>query len=310
MSAELFVKIGQDVYDISESITSVKFSETINEGPSKLSFKMLDIGLKIENGSCVYFKYDGAEIFYGYIFKIDDGNGPEIDCTAYDQLRYLKVKKSFVLNKKTAGRFIKEVCYMFKMKWGHIADTKYVIPLTSYSSQTFLDVFTDIMKQTFVGTNEYYIFRDEFGKVSLRNLKELELNLVIGDSSLCYDYSRSFSIDGETYNKITYLNEEGERIGEFDDLETQKKWGVLKKYEVLKEDIEPAQLEKIGKNILALYNKEEQTLDIKCIGDKRVRAGSSFYLDIGDKNINRNAIVKSVSHEFTPVHTMDLEVMI
>ena len=61
--------------------------------------------------------------------------------------------------------------------------------------------------------------------------------------------------------------------------------------------------------MLNLYNREEQTLDIKCIGDKRVRAGSSFHLAIGDKNINRNAIVKSVSHEFIPVHTMDLEVM-
>ncbi|WP_425480528.1 XkdQ/YqbQ family protein, partial [Rhodanobacter spathiphylli] len=45
-------------------------------------------------------------------------------------------------------------------------------------------------------------------------------------------------------------------------------------------------------------------------GDVRVRAGNSFFGRIEDIALNKRIIVKSVTHEFIPVHIMTVEVAI
>ena len=66
----------------------------------------------------------------------------------------------------------------------------------------------------------------------------------------------------------------------------------------------------MGDNLLKLYNREVETLSLKCIGDTSVRAGNSFNAKIKDIGLEKRLIVKSVTHSFLPHHTMDLEVMI
>lgn len=61
--------------------------------PGKLVFKVLkDDILDFSEGSPVRMKVDGDNVFFGFVFKQQRTKDKIITVTAYDQLRYLKIK--------------------------------------------------------------------------------------------------------------------------------------------------------------------------------------------------------------------------
>lgn len=314
MSMEFLVESDGKLYEISELVTSVSWKDVLNDGCSKLEFSYINDNLVIENGSVVRFKYNNANIFYGYTFKNSLNKKKEVTVTAYDQLRYCKTKDTIIVKNDTIDSLVKKMCNYFGLKTGNLTDTGYKLPISVQDDKTWLDIIYAAISDTLMNTGKWYCLRDEFGVIAIRDLEELQLNVILGDESLVYDYGYERSIDDKFYNQIKIVSD-NEKTGKRDayitkDSESIERYGLLQYFEVLNKNTNPAQAKSKADTLLKLYNRELETLSLECLGDTRIRAGSSFYGQIKDIGLNRKLIVKSVTHRFIPVHTMQIEVTI
>ena len=314
MSMEFLVEVDGKIYEISELVKSVSYTDKLNDGCSKLEFSYIDDDLRIQNGSVVRFRYDDANIFYGYVFKHGQNKAKEITVTAYDQLRYCKAKDIVVVKDDTIDSLVRKMCNYFALRVGTLTNTGYKLPVDVHDSKTWLDIIYTAISDTLTNTGRWYCLRDEFGSLAIRDLEDLTLNLILGDESLAYDYEYEKSIDDETYNQVK-VSIPNEKTGKYEsyvvkDSESISKFGLLQYLEVLNKDANPSQAKAKADMLLRLYNRELETLTLECLGDTRVRAGNSFFGQIEDIQLNKRLIVREVTHEFIPVHTMSLEVMI
>lgn len=311
---EFLVESNNEINEISELVTKLDYTDVLNNGCSKLEFSYKDDDLKLENGSIVRFKYDSNKTFYGVVFKHGQNKNGEVTVTAYDQLRYAKAKDTIVSKNDTLTSLTNKMCNYFGLNKGDLTDSRYVLPISVQDNKTWLDILYGAISDTLMNAGNWFCLRDEFGQVALRNLEDLALNLVLGDESLVYNFEYEKSIDDNFYNQIKIVSD-NEKTGKRDtyiskDSESISKYGLLQYFEVLDKNSNPSQAKSKADALLSLYNREVETLELECLGDIRVRAGTSFYGQIEDIGINRKLIVRSVTHKFIPVHTMSLEVMI
>ena len=289
--------------------------ETQRKGqPGKLTFSCIqDEALKIDEGAIVQFKKGKNKIFQGVIFsrKLDKDN--KVSIIAYDQLRYLKNKKVYSAVNKTATAIIKELADDFQLKFGDLVDTKYVIPKFRAGDQTLFDLMQTALDITTESTKELYVLYDDYGKLTIKNIKDLLVNILI-DGETAENYNYESSIDKDTYNqiKLFYDNKDtGKRdVWLAKDSKHIKTWGLLEKAISINPKKSENPQEK-AMTMLKKYNKATRTLNIKnAFGDIRVRAGSSlwFNLKIDGQDIKQRLLVESVKHTFDKdVHTMDLK---
>lgn len=307
---ELLIQNGEIVYQ--PVIEGEIIWETERKGtPGKLTFNVLNDGIiNFQEGNRVTFAYNGEKIFYGFVFNKSRDKSHIIKVVAYDQLRYFKNKETFVYKNKTAGGLLKKICNEFRLKWGNVEDTQYVIASRVEDNTTLFDIMQNALDLTLQNKGKMYVLYDDFGNLALRDVESLKLDLIINEET-AQDFDYKSSIDGETYNKIklSYENKEtGKReIYIAKDGTNINKWGVLQYFDTIDEKTN-------GKAkadaLLKLYNDKTRNLSIKdAFGDVRVRGGSSVIvcLNLGDINVRNYMLVEKVKHTFSSnLHTMDL----
>ena len=107
--------------------------------PGKLTFNVIkDDVASFEEGAAVRFKVDDEEVFYGFVFTKKRDKDNVISVTAYDQLRYLNNKDTYVYENKTASQFIQMVASDFSLNTGAIENTKFVIASRVEETRHFL----------------------------------------------------------------------------------------------------------------------------------------------------------------------------
>ena len=310
---EFTIETEGSIYEISGLVHSVSFSDRLNDGCSKLEFSCINDNPAITNGRIVRFIYGGIK-FYGVVFKIGKNAKKETTFTAYDQLRYAKAKDTIVSKGETIASHAKKMCSYLGLTLGELTDTSYVLATDTKDNMTWLDIIYEGIQETLTNKGKWYMLRDEYGTVCVRNIEDYRLNLVLGDGSLCYDYNYEKSIDDSTYNLIKLISN-NETAGKTDthiikDKSAITKYGLLQYFEELKEDINPSQAKVSAEILLRLYNRESETLSLDCLGDSNVRAGCSIFADISDIGMKKWLTVRSVTHDFIPLHKMSVEVMI
>ena len=286
--------------------------ETSRKGaPGKLQFTVLDSGLPVEEGDTVTFSAGGKGLFYGFVFTLSrNGADGRLSVTAYDQLRYLKNKDNYIYSNKTAGELLKMIAEDFSLKTGAIAATGYNIPYRVEDGKTLFDIIETALDLTYENTGREFVLYDDFGKLSLAAIEELETNLLI-DETAAEGFSYESSIDRETYNKIKLLHEDGRKnlrqIFLKEDRESQKKWGVLQNFSHVSGDEDGYRK---AQTLLNEHDKKSKTLTLsKIVGDVRVRAGSGLWvkLDLKSEQVDRKMVAQTVKHSFSDgEHRMDL----
>ena len=157
---EFLVEVDKQIYEISELVKSVSYTDILNDGCSKLEFSYVDDELKIQNGSIVRFRYDDTNIFYGVVFKHGQNKKKEITVTAYDQLRYCKAKDTIAIKDNTAANLVRKMCEYFGLKVGALTNPAYALPTSIQENKTWLDIIYGAIDDTLANSGEWYALRD------------------------------------------------------------------------------------------------------------------------------------------------------
>lgn len=285
--------------------------ETERKGvPGKLTFKCLfDENNIFEEGDLVTVRYKGNKIFYGFIFSVSRDKNNIISVVAYDQLKYLKNKDVFRYENKKASEVIKVLAEDFKLQVGDIEDTGFIIPKRLEDNVSLFDIILTALAITLQNTKKMYVLYDDFGKLTLKNVEKMKLNILIDDGT-SENFSYKSSIENSA-NQIKLVKSD-EKAGKREiyiakDSSNINKWGVLQHFDKLGEK-ENGEMK--ADALLKLYNRKFKTLIMKNVfGDMRVRAGSSVVvnLDLGDTKVKNYMLVEKVKHTFKfQEHFMDL----
>lgn len=294
----------------------IEWSTERRSAPSKLTFKVVkDSVIDFQEGAAVRLKVDGKGVFFGFVFSKKRDKNQIIDVTAYDQLRYLNNKDTYVYENKTASDLVRMIASDFSLNVGEIEDSGFVIASRIEENASLFDMIENALDLTLQNNREMFVLYDDFGKITLKNIS----SMYVGDSGKYlmideetgenFDYTSS--IDGDTYNKIklTYDNEEtGKReVYIAKDGGNINNWGILQYFDTLQEG-ENGQAK--ADALLKLYNSKTRNLKItNAFGDLRVRAGSlvAVNLSLGDVNVKNFMMVEKVRHTFKlDEHFMDL----
>lgn len=306
MNYEIYIQNGGNSYKplIEGEIT---WETELRGVPGKLSFNVMkDHIINFQEGNPVIFKADGKEVFYGFVFGKERDKDGIIKVTAYDQLRYLKNKDTYVYKNKKASDVVKMIASDFNLQAGIIADTGHVIPSRIEDNKTLFDIILNALDLTLVGKKKLYILYDSFGKITLQDVEQLKLpgDLIIGDNR-AQNFSYKTDIDTDTYNKIKLVKdnkESGKReVYIAQDRKNINAWGVLQHYEKI-DDNSKTDIKSKAEALLSLKNKKGRSLQVEYnIGDIRARAGTSILTllkDIGDISIKQYMLIEKCKHVF------------
>ena len=271
--------------------------------PSILKFTVVkDETIEFQEGDPVRLKVNGENVFYGFVFTKKRNKNHHIEVTAYDQLRYLKNKDTYVYENKTASQVIKMIANDFGLNLGTIEDTKFVIPSRVEDNQSLFDIIQNALNLELQNKKELFCLYDDFGKLTLKNISSMKLDLLI-DKDTAEDFDYTSTIDEQTYNQVrlTYDNKNtGSReVYIAKSSENINSWGLLQYCETLQE----------GENgkakadaLLELYNKKTRNLKVdNCLGDLRCRAGTLIPVDLylGDITVSNYLLVEKAVHTFS-----------
>lgn len=279
--------------------------------PAKLEFSALDDGiLHMRLGDPVRFRYDNQNAFFGYLFSIKPEHG-WFRCTAYDQMRYLKNKDSLIYKKKTYSQLLKLLARRYQLTLGSVANTRYVIPKRKEDA-TLLDILGTASSLTTKATGRRYVLYDDFGKLTLKNISDMRLDLLL-DADTVQAFELDANIDNETYSRVKLYHDNTKKgvreIYLANGKKRQAQWGWLQ-YMEQANATKPEDIRKEAKRILERYGTPQKKLSIDgAFGDIRVRGGSSLkvQLDLEQLTVSDYLYVERVTHKWnTDSYLMDL----
>ncbi|MCD7905055.1 MAG: hydrolase [Clostridiales bacterium] len=319
MALELIVTHNNESCDIGEfCVGSVKLCYYKSGEPSSLEFSVArDLSEKFfgfYEGDSVGLIADGTKMFYGYIFTKSRTKEQIITVKAYDQLRYLKNKDTYIYYGQTASSLLRLIIDDYRLEAGEIEESGYVLPERIESNQSLFDIILTAVSLTKKAAGKEFILYDDYGRLCFKNKENMELPLLAKEEmDGLIDFTYVTSIDSGTYNRVKlFLSREESSCFSAEDSETIDEWGILQYTEVLTREnlLSGAASAEMAQSILAEKNRRTQSLVIEDVGDTTVRAGSRIWVCLsGEGEIAKTAYVERTVHTFeNGLHRMKLNI--
>lgn len=309
MTAELLIQHGGALYAPAVE-EGIQWTTDRVGVPGSLNFALVQDGMEVEEGDAVRLQMDGQKVFYGFVFTKRRSKDSLVRITAYDQLRYLKNKDTYVYENKTAAQLLQMIAEDFGLRVGTLEPTSYVIPSRVEDNVTLFDMIQNALDLELQHRQELFVLYDDFGALTLRNIASMKLPLLLGAGAM-EDYDYGSSIDSASYNKIKLAYDNG-ATGQRDiyiaqDSGNIAQWGVLQYYDKLQQGENGAAK---ADALLKLYNSKTRSLQLRgCLGDVACRAGTLpiVRLNLGDVTLQNHMLVEKAIHTFNhEQHLMDL----
>lgn len=310
--------VSGEAYEVQTLVSAAKWTTKRSGSPASLELTVItDESITWSPGGILTLiddEYDKKDKFYGYVTKIAQSEKNEVKITAYDQTWYLKKNKdTYVFKGKRADQILRQIAEDFKLKLGTLPNTGYAIPSMVEDGQTLLDIVLKSLDYTLINTKKMFVLWDDFGKLTLSNVEDQKLDIVIGDGSLATGYSYEEDIDSDAYNKIKLVKDNkttGKRdVYVFQDSKNMALWGTLQDYQKVDENMNAAQIKEKGGKMLELYNRPKKTFSIDAIANLDVRAGQAVYIQIADVAAKSFYIVEECTQDLIK-ETMKLKLKV
>ena len=306
-------------YDVSKTVSDMTITTELDgkAGTLKFTILALDTIAFYEGATVAVYGTNDTLIFKGYVFKKSrkGSNAREIDVTAYDMVKYLGYKDSFVFTEgQTIEERFNEVCEKHALPHKVIdTDSTALDKYISYED-TLYNAIEKGLEQVFDQTRKRLMIRDNNGTLELANVLSYYTPYILGDNSYVTDFSYASDIDSQTYNYIKVINTGDDDTVtasyEFTDPSTVKQWGLLSDVVTLNTN-DPDYIEKYGKAYLNVHNTVNRTLKIEALGIEDFHAGTVFRVrisDLGDFKYDALVVVNKCQHKYKgDQHTMTLD---
>jgi hypothetical protein len=272
-----------------------------------LSFDAADIpGCEVREGDFVSF----GDMFFGVVFKRSKQSKGIIHVVAYDQLRYLLNRDTYVYCGKRASDVIRMIALDYRLRLGEVEQTSYVIPYRIEDNMPLISIIENALDIELQNTGQRFVLFDEFGRLSLRAQAQMSSVMLINEDTIG---ALSFfsSIDNRCNRvKVSRLDtSSGQReVFVARDEVSENRIGVLQYYAKTADNEQ--ELADKARALLALRNRDQRRLCIiNAQGHAGVRAGCTVLLDLDDFR-GQAAVLKCVHKFCAGVHLMDLEVCV
>jgi hypothetical protein len=315
---ELLFENFQDkqLFELSNITSNITWSTYKNGTPAKLELQIIkgyNTKILFKAGSVIAFKIDGKGLFYGYLFNVSTTK-EQINLTFYDQLRYLNATGTYKFSGATAGDVIRTLALDFNLKVGVIDNPPRIIRPLIQDNKKILDIILTALDDVLINQKEQYTFYDDYGLLTLRNVKDLAIGIVIGDGSLATSFTHEASIDN-SFNFIKLIKDnkdKGERFAYIvKDSNTMHNWGKLQMFEVVDDKMTSSEIAEKAKLLLELHNKVKQQLDINAIGNVTFRGGRSCFVDFTETGQSGWFVIEECKHSFKGTqHEMNLKMKV
>lgn len=303
-----------DAFSITHLIKSAKWTTKRRGSPAKLELSVLTcVEVVWVEGGIVTMLNGDKGLFYGFVFKITRTEDETVSIVAYDQMRYLKNKDTYVFSGKRADQVLQLIADDYKLKIGKLPNTGYVIPSMVFDIKSLFDIVLEALDRTLIHGGRMFYLWDDFGTLQLSEVvipKELS---VIGENSLASGFEYVWSIDGETYNKVKLVRN-NQSTGKRDVYMAQDSnnialWGVLQYHEAVDENLNAAQIKDKALKMLELRNRPEESLTLSALALPGLRAGQVIFADLPGIHVRRTFLVEEAVQDIAE-ETMSLKVKV